>query len=444
MNYSARTFLFLAAIAISLVSGGILWLDISDIDREAPIRAAVPRAHPPVPNAYELYTAAGRAIIGAEQVRDAAASLRPAAISGFRGRLGYTVRRSDPNWEGSQPTAEMRSLIARNAEALSKIRKGLAGDCWNTAGRDSPADRPDDHDSLDVALDLLTLQGKIRTCDRDWRGAVEAFVDVIDLECAVTRGGSLPDTQFSTRRQWRPRRYVWQLLPRLDAGSARRNARRVETITAKLPSFAAVLVEQKYSLQRMLLHLTEDPEWRQVIADKFELPSAHGYLAEKARARSISKRELFDTYTRSMDLAIARARKPYALRGSRLPISRDPFFYWLWHEDAEGTYDYRLEWEHARASNGLLAVGLALRAYQAEHGRYPESLRALVPAYLTNLPSDPFAVKATFRYRLDGPDYVLYSLGANCRDDGGEPGMGGGYRRADPRARGDLVAGVRY
>jgi hypothetical protein len=71
------------------------------------------------------------------------------------------------------------------------------------------------------------------------------------------------------------------------------------------------------------------------------------------------------------------------------------------------------------------ALFLAVRAYEADRGRPPARLNALVPAYLPKLPKDPFTGKS-FRYVVGrtphywgGVRWGIYSVGVNCRDDGG-------------------------
>lgn len=60
---------------------------------------------------------------------------------------------------------------------------------------------------------------------------------------------------------------------------------------------------------------------------------------------------------------------------------------------------------------------LALQAYYAEQGHYPEKLSALVPKWLPALPEDPFTGQS-FAYHPFAKSYTLYSLGINQRDDG--------------------------
>jgi hypothetical protein len=74
----------------------------------------------------------------------------------------------------------------------------------------------------------------------------------------------------------------------------------------------------------------------------------------------------------------------------------------------------------ADAQDEMFVAALALQAWRAEHGRYPETLDALVPDILEAAPADPFA-GAPLKYRRDGETYVLYSVGPDGRDDGGEP-----------------------
>ncbi len=101
--------------------------------------------------------------------------------------------------------------------------------------------------------------------------------------------------------------------------------------------------------------------------------------------------------------------------------------------------------------NALLLVALALRAHHAERGHHPADLGELVAGgYLSRLPDDPFALSGPLRYRrLAGDDkYLLYSVGADGKDDGGKPVTNNPFAHGRQRgqlkegARGDFVLGV--
>ncbi|MCD4825594.1 MAG: hypothetical protein K8S55_13445 [Phycisphaerae bacterium] len=67
----------------------------------------------------------------------------------------------------------------------------------------------------------------------------------------------------------------------------------------------------------------------------------------------------------------------------------------------------------------LVGVALALAAYKAEKGAYPQKLAELSPAYLKAIPADRFSGKPLI-YKTRGKGYLLYSVGMNLKDDGGK------------------------
>ena len=64
-------------------------------------------------------------------------------------------------------------------------------------------------------------------------------------------------------------------------------------------------------------------------------------------------------------------------------------------------------------------LGLAALRYRDKHGRLPDALQALVPDFAPTVPPDPFDGKP-LRYRKDGDGLVLYTVGENGKDDGGD------------------------
>jgi hypothetical protein len=86
---------------------------------------------------------------------------------------------------------------------------------------------------------------------------------------------------------------------------------------------------------------------------------------------------------------------------------------------------------NAETSRRLLIAALALKRYRPQHGKYPASLNELVPTYLKQIPNDPWDGKP-LRYRLkaDG-DFVLYSVGADGKDDGGDATYSGDGSKTD-------------
>ena len=88
-----------------------------------------------------------------------------------------------------------------------------------------------------------------------------------------------------------------------------------------------------------------------------------------------------------------------------------------WQSLGQGLFGRAAE---AEARRRLMFTALALERYRLRHGDYPKELRALVPEFLKTEPID-FMDGQPLRYRL-GEDgrFVLYSVGLDCVDNGGE------------------------
>ena len=76
---------------------------------------------------------------------------------------------------------------------------------------------------------------------------------------------------------------------------------------------------------------------------------------------------------------------------------------------------------NAEVIKQMAVSAIALKRYQLKHGSYPLDLNSLVPEFLPSVPLDPVNGQP-LRYRLkaDGT-FLLYSVGDNGVDDGGNP-----------------------
>jgi hypothetical protein len=65
-------------------------------------------------------------------------------------------------------------------------------------------------------------------------------------------------------------------------------------------------------------------------------------------------------------------------------------------------------------------LGCAIERYRRLKGNYPPNLAALVPTYISELPSDPYTDKG-FQYRVnaDRSEFAVFTFGPNERDDNG-------------------------
>jgi hypothetical protein len=74
---------------------------------------------------------------------------------------------------------------------------------------------------------------------------------------------------------------------------------------------------------------------------------------------------------------------------------------------------------HAQTATDLARAALALERYRLEHGEYPESLDALTPQFIAQVPHDIIDGQPLHYRRTDDGQFVLYSVGWNETDDGG-------------------------
>ena len=93
---------------------------------------------------------------------------------------------------------------------------------------------------------------------------------------------------------------------------------------------------------------------------------------------------------------------------------------------------------HGQTTVDLASVACALERHRLAHGQYPEQLDLLVPRSIAKIPTD-VVTGELLKYRRE-PDgtFVLYSVGWNEADDGGEVHMRKGGEAPDPN-QGDWV-----
>lgn len=89
----------------------------------------------------------------------------------------------------------------------------------------------------------------------------------------------------------------------------------------------------------------------------------------------------------------------------------------------------------AESFRELALAACALKRHQLRHSQLPDSLEALVPELLPELPRDWHSGKPLRYLRRDTNTCLLYSVGRDGKDDGGDP------RPPDPKQRWTLLNG---
>ena len=87
--------------------------------------------------------------------------------------------------------------------------------------------------------------------------------------------------------------------------------------------------------------------------------------------------------------------------------------------EASGSPDLRIHTQF-----GLARTGVAVERFRLAHGRLPQHLDELIPAFLDGVPRDPWNEGRPVSYRIkDNGEFVVYSFSVNLKDDLGEDGQ---------------------
>ena len=109
------------------------------------------------------------------------------------------------------------------------------------------------------------------------------------------------------------------------------------------------------------------------------------------------------------------------------------------NQDLRSSGNFLKKIAFAQSSVDLARTAIALERYRLAHGEYPESLDALTPKFIAEMPHDVIG-GGPVKYRRDSANqFVLYSIGWNERDDGGVVVFGEGKTPAVDISQGDWV-----
>jgi len=83
----------------------------------------------------------------------------------------------------------------------------------------------------------------------------------------------------------------------------------------------------------------------------------------------------------------------------------------------------------AHVSTDLAKTACAIERHRLVPGDFPTALADLVPAFLNEFPRDLIRGQPLIYRRLEDQSFLLYSIGWNGADNGGQSGFGGATSR---------------
>ena len=139
-----------------------------------------------------------------------------------------------------------------------------------------------------------------------------------------------------------------------------------------------------------------------------------------------SIRLLLDDYLRLADTAQGTFSPGLAHRGDEVLAAETKsagLFNWYERIMLPGLSNAARKFAYGQASVNLARTAIALERYRQAHGGYPETLDALAPQFMAKLPHDVINGQPLHYRRTSDGQFVLYSVGWNETDDGGEVGF---------------------
>lgn len=445
--------LLLALITIILVNIFLLgfWLH----EKNATPNITIPTPRMPNPNARDWYLKASNSFVP-YQVATATGhySLTFSRVEQLLGRsetLGtgagiaaYRARIHADSIDPEPSLAELQGLIRVNAPAFAYLREGFHYEFRETPIRSWNAIYPQWSKYRSMA-NFLQLDAIVKRMKGNWNGAAQDAIDTIHYGEDIPHGTILLGKLVGIALQTIGRDEVWETINHLSASQARKASRRLEESNRNHVSVAESLQEEEWMGQAGLIEIFRKPNWRQELVRICEVGKGNQQVGQLL-TYTVSQRQIFDDYTRYVNIEIALAHGPYMSTQTDPPLPNDHFTTAL-----VPSYAYpRFVDAFSETQNHLLLVSFALRAYFLEHGHYPNDLSALVPDYLQAIPADPFTAGKALCYQRTGNIYTLYSVGPDGKDNHGTPCIGG---RAHSKTQkplstiyktivGDIVAGV--
>jgi hypothetical protein len=175
--------------------------------------------------------------------------------------------------------------------------------------------------------------------------------------------------------------------------------------------------------------MTENPRyavgeavWRSSwsYSDELRLLQSEQITLETLRAMQTNRRQFYqadyDAMTNRLSaLGIANAGAAFS-RALKIPDFSDKF-------GDLGSRSFVRRTIRMEAARRVVVTAVALKRFHLKHGKLPETLNVLVPEFLPVVPIDPYDGKP-LRYHpnADGT-YLLYSVGPDGKDDGGDPSL---------------------
>lgn len=350
-----------------------------------------------VPDRLDLYSRAAGAITDAKPPVDPATD-------------GETL--SDPEVRAERYSlARREAWLKSNAKGFALFQQALRAPVGPEPSVSAPAKvLMGQYGDLRQLARYKLIEANTRELRRDWNGALQSHLDVVQLGNDVGQGGGLISALTGHAIIALGRDGVWELSERLNLAQAKAATVRLQGLYLGRLLLTGTIGAEKQSGLKMLRGMMLDPKWR--------APELWGVTesAQREDLLKVTPEEVLVRYAQKMDAQTANALLPYrtlVLQPRRAQKTFDDLL-------VPDLRSYAFTFARTDSAMAAWLVVLALHVHKLERGAYPQTLNALVPRYLNRVPVDPFSAAAPLRYRRTAKSYVLWSIGPDGLDNGGQ------------------------
>jgi hypothetical protein len=265
--------------------------------------------------------------------------------------------------------------------------------------------------------------------------AIQRSLDAMELGSKVPRGGGSLSWLVGRSCHMIGLGQAERQVPTVPASAIPDALARLRRVRDQWPPLSELIENQR--LTNLSLHVELFQEYsREPLREKVERlrsmesgPGPGKILRLALTPRQIDLARVDHYYQRQ----IVESRKPVRERAP-VPAPDDPWTARIIVYSR--VLDNPWRWERMKTDFALLEAALAVRIHYLEHQQYPQRLVDIDRKWLPTIPVDLWDQPIAYRLRNGRP--VIYSLGPDGRDDGGQAAD---PVKLNPSSRGDLVFG---
>ncbi len=402
---------------ILLLNSNICCSNPVDIAKTKNTRVSASQSKAPVPNAFDYYRRAAGLLVDKKAIDN-----------------GYI----SPS-EAVSPSvlAARRGLVLKNQKALQEFRKGFLYN-YQAPELTSLDQKFPYYKGFHQIVRLLTQSASINERDGKYAAAFSNMLDVMELGADVPGGGGQLPRWIGVAFHKKARQNSWNLIDKLNTKETTEAFKRLQRIRKDtLPLYKTI--EQTKVTAECIFQQRLYPKPGVAVAP------------DLSKLSSVEKRYILNRVSKHYDELIEYVNKPYPTMGKApsllgptknlLTVRADGISSTLASVAEPDVESLANKYASNEACNALLEASLALHAYKLQRGDYPEKLNQL--SVYSNKPMlDPFAINASLKYKKTANSYLLYSIGPDGVDNGGQAIKTTRLININAKSKGDIVAGL--